>query len=114
MSFTDNPSSTARCSPRYISCKTSYLNLYVLNNKENKALYTVFIVSSCCGLQAIKDLKRKACVPEINELRDDHMGMESCPLYDVRGQFNSDEGDVKKKERFTKRFHQQTFSSAQL
>ena len=35
---------------------------------ENKSMYTFFIVSSCYGLQAIKDLNREACVLEIMNL----------------------------------------------
>ena len=42
--------------------------MYILNKKENKPLYTdFFIVSSCCVLQAIKDLNREACVSEITK-----------------------------------------------
>ena len=59
-------------------------------------VYTVFIVSTCCGLRANKDLNREACASNTNKLRDDRIGTESyCPC-NLRGQITSDEGDLER------------------
>ena len=65
-----------------VSLSSVHSQLDLISEIVYTTVHVFLIVSSCCGLQAIKDLHREACGSKNTQLRDDHIGTESCHLCD--------------------------------